>query len=86
MIRCVAFFTDGRDWATSFEPTFQGYSSGKWVDENGDGHYNVLEVETRGFKRPEVSYSRTACRLMEGKAYVPGAVLDASSAQASSEG
>src|ERR1700730_11481044 len=45
-------FTDGRDWPTNFEPTFAGYSIGKWIDENGDGHYNVLDVETRGFKGP----------------------------------
>jgi hypothetical protein len=45
-------FTDGRDWPASIEPTFQGYSIGRWIDENGDGRYNVLEVETRGFKGP----------------------------------
>src|SRR5882672_7202172 len=45
-------FTDGRDWPTNFEPTYQGYSIGKWIDENGDGRYNVLEIETRGFKGP----------------------------------
>jgi hypothetical protein len=46
-------FTDGRDWPTDVEPTYQGYSIGKWVDEDGDGRYDVLEVETRGpFKGP----------------------------------
>ena len=35
------------------EPTYQGYSIGKWIDEDGDGVYDVLEVETRGpFKGP----------------------------------
>src|SRR4051812_33656922 len=31
---------------TNAEPTFQGYSIGKWIDEDGDGVYDVLEVET----------------------------------------
>jgi hypothetical protein len=30
----------------------RGYSIGKWVDEDGDGTYDVLLVETRGFKGP----------------------------------
>src|SRR5229473_5941337 len=41
-------FTDGRPWPTDLEPTYQGYSIGKWIDEDGDGVYDVLEVETRG--------------------------------------
>ena len=47
-------FTDGRDWPKVIEPTFQGYSIGRWVDEDGDGRFDVLEVETRGFKGPRV--------------------------------
>jgi hypothetical protein len=47
-------FTDGRDWPKSSEPTFAGYSIGKWIDEDGDGKYDVLEVETRGFKGPRL--------------------------------
>jgi hypothetical protein len=43
-------FTDGRDWPAEIEPTLQGYSIGKWIDEDGDGKFDVLEVETRGFK------------------------------------
>ena len=34
------------------EPTYPGYSIGRWIDEDGDGRYDVLEVETRGFKGP----------------------------------
>src|SRR5262249_14916038 len=46
-------FTDGRDWPTDVEPTYAGYSIGRWIDEDGDGRYDVLEVETRGpFKGP----------------------------------
>ena len=45
-------YTDGRDWPKDPEPTFAGYSIGKWVDEDGDGKYDVLEVETRFLKLP----------------------------------
>ena len=46
-------FTDGRPWPTEIAPTYQGYSIGTWLDEDGDGAYDVLEVETRGpFKGP----------------------------------
>lgn len=47
-------YTDGRDWpdpATTL-PTFAGYSIGKWLDEDGDGKYDVLEVETRHLRAP----------------------------------
>jgi hypothetical protein len=46
-------FTDGREWPSAIEPSFQGYSVGKWLD-TGLGRYDVLEVETRGFKGPRV--------------------------------
>jgi len=46
-------FTDGRDWPNDIEPTYQGYSIGRWIDQDGDGRYTVLEVDTRGpFKGP----------------------------------
>jgi hypothetical protein len=45
-------YTDGRDWPEDATPTFAGYSLGKWVDEDGDGKYDVLEVETRFLKLP----------------------------------
>jgi hypothetical protein len=44
--------TDGRAWPKEIKPTFIGYSIGRWVDEDGDGRYDVLLVETRGFKGP----------------------------------
>jgi hypothetical protein len=48
-------FTDGRPWPTDNQPTYQGYSIGRWLDEDGDGRYDTLEVETRGpFKGPRV--------------------------------
>ena len=56
-------FTDGRPWPTDLEPTYQGFSIGKWIDEDGDGIYDVLEVETRGpFKGPRV-YDSTGIPL-----------------------
>jgi hypothetical protein len=45
-------FTDGRDWPKDILPSFRGYSIGKWIDTDGDGKYDVLEVETRGLKGP----------------------------------
>jgi hypothetical protein len=45
-------FTDNRDWPHDLLPSFNGYSIGKWIDEDGDGGYDLLEVETRGFKGP----------------------------------
>src|SRR3984893_9955833 len=45
-------YTDGRDWPKQVEPGFMGYSIGKWIDENHDGRFNLLEVETRCLKGP----------------------------------
>jgi hypothetical protein len=45
-------YTDGRGWPAEIEPTFLGYSIGTWIDTDGDGRYDVLEVETRGFSGP----------------------------------
>ena len=45
-------FTDGRDWPKEAMPSFRGYSIGKWIDTDGDGKYDVLEVETRFLKGP----------------------------------
>jgi hypothetical protein len=48
-------FTDGRDWPDEIEPAFQGgMSIGRWLDTDGDGRYDTLEAETRGFKGPRV--------------------------------
>jgi hypothetical protein len=45
-------FTDGREWPQTIQPAFLGLSLGKWIDEDGDGRYDTLEIETRGFKGP----------------------------------
>ncbi len=42
-------FTDGRAWPKELLPGFNGTSIGKWLDADGDGRYDLLEVETRGF-------------------------------------
>jgi hypothetical protein len=55
-------YTDGRDWPQDIDPTFAGYSIGQWIDAGGTGRYNVLEVETRGFKGPR-SYDNTGLPL-----------------------
>ena len=44
--------TDGRAWPTEVTPTFAGYSIGRWLDTDGDGRYDTLEVETRHMKGP----------------------------------
>ena len=45
-------YTAGREWPAAIEPTYVGYSIGKWIDSDGDGRFDVLEVETRGFRGP----------------------------------
>jgi len=45
-------YTDGRAFPTDDDPSWMGYSIGKWLDEGGTGRYNVLEVETRNLKNP----------------------------------
>jgi hypothetical protein len=45
-------FTDGRDWPEQVQPSLLGYSIGKWIDTDGDGKFDVLEAETRGFMGP----------------------------------
>jgi hypothetical protein len=55
-------FTDGRDWPKDIEPTYHGYSIGRWGEEDANGRYTVLEVETRGFKGPR-AYDATGLPL-----------------------
>ena len=45
-------FTDGRDWPKNPQPTYGGYSIGRWIDQDGEGRYDMLESETRYFKGP----------------------------------
>ncbi len=57
-------YTDGRDFPKNAEPGLMGYSIGNWVDTDGDGRYDVLEVETRNFKGPR-SMDQTGMPLHE---------------------
>jgi len=45
-------YTDGRDWPAEIEPSYAGYSIGRWRDAGGAGRLDLLEVETRAFKGP----------------------------------
>src|SRR6202035_284222 len=45
-------YTDGRESPKDFEPSFMGYSIGKWADPDHNGRYQTLEVETRLLKGP----------------------------------
>jgi hypothetical protein len=51
-------YTDGRDFPKDQEPTFTGYSIGKWSDTDGDGRYDTLEVETKNLRAPH-TYDNT---------------------------
>ena len=45
-------YTDGRAWPAQIKPSFDGYSIGQWIDEDRDGRYDALLIETRGLKGP----------------------------------
>jgi len=47
-------YTDGRDWPKTITPSFAGYSLGRWIDQDGGGRYDTLEVETRGMTGPRL--------------------------------
>jgi hypothetical protein len=57
-------YTDGRDWPSEQEPTFPGYSIGKWIDSSGSGRYDTLEVETRYLRVPRI-YDQTGIPFHE---------------------
>jgi hypothetical protein len=56
-------FTDGRGWPAEIEASYAGYSIGHWIDEDGDGVYDVLEVETRGPFKGHRTYDATGLPL-----------------------
>ena len=43
---------DGRHFPKDSEPGYMGYSMVKWLDTDGDGRFDTLEVETRNLKGP----------------------------------
>ncbi len=57
-------FTDGRGWPDDIDVSYSGYSIGKWIDTDGDGRYDMLQVETRGFRGPR-AYDGTGLPLHE---------------------
>jgi hypothetical protein len=57
-------YTDGRAFPTDEDPTYAGFSIGKWLDTDGDGRYDVLEVETRNLKGPR-TFDETGIPLHE---------------------
>lgn len=63
-------YTDGRPWPDDMEPAFLGYSVGQWVDQDGDGRYRSLQVETRAIKMPHVYDSSGMPFHRDGQAVV----------------
>jgi hypothetical protein len=47
-------YTDGRDWPERLQPAYIGTSIGRWIDAEGSGRFEALEIETRGFKGPRL--------------------------------
>jgi len=47
-------YTDGRDWPQTLQPSYVGTSIGRWLAAQGNGSYDTLEIETRGFKGPRL--------------------------------
>jgi len=45
-------YTDGRNFPADEDPSWMGYSIGKWIDTDGDGRFDELQVETRNLKNP----------------------------------
>jgi hypothetical protein len=45
-------YTDGRDWPDNVDPSYFGYSIGRWIDRAGSGRYDLLQVETRNLQGP----------------------------------
>ncbi|MEA2906911.1 MAG: hypothetical protein QOI12_4298 [Alphaproteobacteria bacterium] len=62
-------YTDGRDFPTELPHSTVGYSIGKWLDQDGDGHYDTLLVETRGLKNPR-SYDSSGIPFHQDEATV----------------
>src|SRR3974390_1634368 len=45
-------YTDGHNWPIDKNPSFMGYSIGRWIDEDNGGRFDLFEVETRALKGP----------------------------------
>jgi hypothetical protein len=63
-------YTDARSFPGDEEPTYVGYSIGTWLDTDGDGRFDTLEVETRNIKTPR-TYDQSGIPFAEdGQAVV----------------
>jgi hypothetical protein len=56
--------TDDRSWPQNVKSTFAGYSIGRWIDEDGDGRYDALRIETRDIGGPR-TFDHTGLPLHE---------------------
>jgi hypothetical protein len=63
-------YTDGRNWPDKLVPSSLGYSIGKWVDEDGNGRYDTLMVETRAIKVPHIYDGSGAPFHKDGEAVI----------------
>jgi len=52
MLQLRRIYTDGRSWPKDIEPSFSGYSIGKWESSEKGGPFDTLLVETRALKAP----------------------------------
>jgi hypothetical protein len=62
-------YTDGRDWPKNLQHSSNGYSIGRWLDDDGDGRYDTLAIETRGLKNPH-SYDSSGIPFHDDNAAV----------------
>jgi hypothetical protein len=63
-------YTDGRPFPEDTDTSFMGYSIGKWVDTDGDGRFDTLQVETRFLKSPRAFDSSGIPLHPDGKTIV----------------
>jgi len=63
-------YTDGSPWPDNLEPAYLGHSRGQWVDDDGDGRYDALLIETRAIKLPHVYDSSGTPFHADGQAVV----------------
>ena len=63
-------FTDGRNWPSTFVPSFSGYSIGRWEGDDGHGHAAALVVETRGLRGPRTFDGNGAALHADNKTVV----------------
>jgi hypothetical protein len=62
-------YTDGRDWPARMQHSANGYSIGRWLDQDGGGRYDTLVIETRGVRNPH-SYDSSGIPFHQDEAAV----------------